>query len=411
LVLGTAVFIAAFTLLPSSGTASLVNVACILCGDRGASDLLLNVVLFLPLGAALANAGVSPLRALLIGLVFASAIEVAQVLLPGRSPTLRDVVTNGAGAWLGALMMIHVGRWLSGGQYATRRLWGATVLVLATVMATGWLLRPAPTSAQYWSQFAPRLGSLGFWDGTVHEAVVVGSAPIEHGRFPSERIVRDLHRAPIRVSVTAGSRPDRISPIFALADDDQHHILMISQQDDDIVVRTYRRTSALRLDTPDIRFLNAFAGVAPGARAVIEVHGTLSARPCLRVNDWFQCSEQRGVGSLWSVLMSRRALEGSAGRMLSALTLFVLVLPMALVMRAVPRAHAAGAAIVLVAGLWMLPPLSGLARPTLLELAAVGAALASGLGVHRMYARSGTPRTTARAARTPRPVPRSAASS
>jgi glycopeptide antibiotics resistance protein len=69
-----------------------------------------NVVAFVPFGAALAMATWPGRRSpgvvwwagvLLTGVLFSAAIESAQLLLPGRSTDVDDVILNSAGAFLG----------------------------------------------------------------------------------------------------------------------------------------------------------------------------------------------------------------------------------------------------------------------------------------------------------------------
>jgi hypothetical protein len=102
------------TLIPQGGgTRTDVAVLCLRCGAMGGPDLVLNVVLFVPLGVALAWWGARPGRALAIGLALSVAIEIAQLGLPGRFATLRDAACNAAGAWLGAVLALHLARWLA----------------------------------------------------------------------------------------------------------------------------------------------------------------------------------------------------------------------------------------------------------------------------------------------------------
>src|SRR5690606_4383985 len=53
-VLAAASFIAALTLVPVGGGAPEQLSSCLICGARGTADAVLNVILFIPLGAALA---------------------------------------------------------------------------------------------------------------------------------------------------------------------------------------------------------------------------------------------------------------------------------------------------------------------------------------------------------------------
>jgi VanZ family protein len=84
------------------------------------TDVIANVVLFLPLGflfraAARSAAARHPLAALAAGVAASAALEAAQLFLPGRFPSAVDVVTNGAGAGLGALAHARVERRLDAG--------------------------------------------------------------------------------------------------------------------------------------------------------------------------------------------------------------------------------------------------------------------------------------------------------
>jgi glycopeptide antibiotics resistance protein len=98
-------FIAALTLLPGSPLpyrylADLTEPWI----DPGVLAASLNVLLFVPLGMLIGAVG-RPL--LLFGAIGASvAVEVVQVLIPGRSPRLDDVATNSLGACLGYLAVI-----------------------------------------------------------------------------------------------------------------------------------------------------------------------------------------------------------------------------------------------------------------------------------------------------------------
>ncbi len=72
------------------------------------SDAAANVVMFLPLGFLFRLTWPAPrdrraLRPLVFGLALSLLLEAAQLFLPSRFSSPVDVVTNGAGAWLGAL--------------------------------------------------------------------------------------------------------------------------------------------------------------------------------------------------------------------------------------------------------------------------------------------------------------------
>ena len=71
------------------------------------SDILENIVLFIPLGflfqlARRRPGGGSLLQALGFGVLVSTAVEACQLFLPGRDSSVIDVATNGLGALLGA---------------------------------------------------------------------------------------------------------------------------------------------------------------------------------------------------------------------------------------------------------------------------------------------------------------------
>lgn len=95
------------------GTWPDVSSAALVGGLRGAgvADILLNVLLFVPFGVFAAAPGSGSrrrraARAALAGALLSAAIEVAQGLLPGRFPSLADILANGLGAWLGARLIL-----------------------------------------------------------------------------------------------------------------------------------------------------------------------------------------------------------------------------------------------------------------------------------------------------------------
>jgi len=84
-----------------------------LLGDRWLSDAILNVLLFVPLGAALGT-GLLPTRRLVLGaMVFSAGIESAQLFIPGRDASVPDVACNTMGAALGIALWRGRRRYLS----------------------------------------------------------------------------------------------------------------------------------------------------------------------------------------------------------------------------------------------------------------------------------------------------------
>ncbi len=81
------------------------RVAWIVLDGGWATDVVLNVVLFAPLGLLWQRmTGARPLAVLGLALIAALAIEGAQLFLAPRYSTASDLVANGVGAWLGATL-------------------------------------------------------------------------------------------------------------------------------------------------------------------------------------------------------------------------------------------------------------------------------------------------------------------
>jgi hypothetical protein len=116
-------------------------------GRRGVSDAILNILLFVPLGVAIGWKRNGVIAAGLFGLLLATFIEVAQILLPGRDPALSDIVLNTAGAMAGAVLAQRRRTLLDPDARAAAVLTAAGLLLPASVViATAYLLSPIPES-------------------------------------------------------------------------------------------------------------------------------------------------------------------------------------------------------------------------------------------------------------------------
>lgn len=103
------------------------SVAWLVTDGGWATDLILNVVLFLPLGFLWQRmTGGRPVWALLLGSAAGLSIELAQLFLAPRYTTMSDLLANGSGAWLGAF----------GSAYLARR------VATGRLMSTLWLDQP-----------------------------------------------------------------------------------------------------------------------------------------------------------------------------------------------------------------------------------------------------------------------------
>ncbi|MGH7318994.1 MAG: VanZ family protein, partial [Candidatus Rokuibacteriota bacterium] len=92
------------TLWPMTPRGEPVPFFCLLCGEHGLADWILNVALFVPLGVGLVIAGLRPATAVGIGLATTIGVEALQVnVVAGRDTSLSDILSNTLGTLVGAL--------------------------------------------------------------------------------------------------------------------------------------------------------------------------------------------------------------------------------------------------------------------------------------------------------------------
>jgi VanZ like family len=163
--------IALATLLPTAGPGAVRGpwLWCVPCGDYGMADAVANVALFVPLGWALARAGVPPAAGIALALLTTIAIESLQyAFIPGRDASVSDVITNTLGAIVGTALT-PLRRWI--GARRERALYGAvlyavTLVVGLSVSAATQAVR-LPRALRWTggsmetSEYVPFTGSLG----------------------------------------------------------------------------------------------------------------------------------------------------------------------------------------------------------------------------------------------------------
>lgn len=83
---------------------------------QGYIEFGLNILLFVPLGFLLALVTRRPWLGFVLCVALSAAAETAQLILPGRQATIRDVISNSLGALIGAVLA-----WLVVRQHVRRR--------------------------------------------------------------------------------------------------------------------------------------------------------------------------------------------------------------------------------------------------------------------------------------------------
>jgi glycopeptide antibiotics resistance protein len=347
------------TLTPFRGARLPDFVGCVICGVRGWSDALANLILFVPLGAALlANRRTGPRAVGLAGLLSAG-IELAQIFIPGRDPSLGDVCFNTLGAAVGQVTAALALKLAAHSGRAAARLSLVSAIGVAIVTGvTGWLLLPALPLSALRAWYSPDRPDLELFRGRVI-STSLGSVPFRTSFFPNPDEVRRslLTGAPLRIVALAGARARALAPMLVIEDEDENELLLTGPDRDDWVLRLRTRAASLRLDQPDLRLRGALTRVAPGDTLRIEARRDPDGY-CLRVNETQACRFGFTIGSGWALLLYPRHFPPWLQRVLSAGWVAGLVVPIGYWAR--KRWETAVAGALLLVTLALLPPLVGL---------------------------------------------------
>src|SRR6266849_4335060 len=169
------VVILGVTLVPLEATDEAPPILCVLCGDGALADGVLNAALFLPLGAALSVAGWRPRRTIALGALLSCGVEAAQFVIPGRDPSLSDVLFNTLGAALGvALAHSAPAVWRPTPRRADILSIAAALVVTSVLTLTAVLLGPSFSGETYYGGRTLRLAHLEWYGGHVLDVSLDG---------------------------------------------------------------------------------------------------------------------------------------------------------------------------------------------------------------------------------------------
>ncbi|MDH5761185.1 MAG: VanZ family protein [Gemmatimonadota bacterium] len=357
---------------------------CLICGDRGTSDAILNIWFFVPLGLVMAARGKGWRYSWVIGTLLSTGIETAQLVLPGRYPTLGDVVWNGLGAALGAALFRGVAAHRRRGPAASPRSGRAAAVGVGLSLAlAGWLLGPSPTHRAYWGQWTPDLGFMPRYEGRLLEATF-GGTPFPRGRFPPHTDGAATLRGPwvLRTVLVKGPPPPSVSPVASIYDADQDEILVLGVDGDDIVLRERTRAKAFRMDHPDLRTPGGLASIPVGDPVTLGVRRDGDDR-CISVDEQESCGKGFTPGRTWGLLLYVESLPEWARRVVDAGWLLMLFAPLGL-LAPLPR-HVLGNA-----GIAVVTAMSGvmatrMTAPTMVEIGGSLAGLAVGWWARSLF--------------------------
>jgi len=244
-------------------------------------------VLFVPLGAALAWAGLGWRRTWLIGAAFSAVIEYAQLFVPGRSTSVADVCSNSLGALVGWGAIVVLARAAARAERPPlRSTLAASALFAGIVAFTGYILKPSFVDAPYFAMWTPSLAHLEWYRGHVVRASIA-DMPLPSAQLASTARFRQLfaNGAELDVRAIVGPPVQGIAPIFTIYDDVGREILLVGpDRANDLVLRLRTRAASCLLDQPDLPALGALNGTRERDTLSIRVRSTGGAYD-VRVNE------------------------------------------------------------------------------------------------------------------------------
>jgi hypothetical protein len=255
--------IGAATLVPlprQAAASGATPVWCLVCGEYGGVDVVINLLLFIPAGLGLGLLGRSVSNAALIGFAISLIVETLQLtVIPGRDASLSDLLTNTMGAAMGAAIGLRSALFLNPNpRQAVRLAFLAGSVWIGIQSGSALLLQPwvptAPLRAA-WARIRP--GHPPF-DGQVKSAWVSGAAVL-HDSVPADRELRHrLNRRDIRLTLdlVSGKNPLDWSPLFELRAP-QGSVLAVDGAGRDLAFQAPARSFDLRLRRPTLRLSGA----------------------------------------------------------------------------------------------------------------------------------------------------------
>ncbi len=317
-------------------------------GDAALAELIQNLILFIPLGVSLTLARVLPGRVVAIGALLSFAVEFAQQYIPGRDPSVGDIICNTTSTALGVLLVVTAPIWLWAPP--RRSAWQARLAALTAVLVwfgTGAMLQQTFPPRPYRIIPTPNSPKFGHYEGKVLKVT------------PGERSLE------VR-AVAAPHPPGRTSPLIVVLSRTDDRVLLVSADGPDLTLRYDMPAVHWTLEQPDLRLRGGMKPVAPGDTFTATFTATSRDDPslCLRVNATERCHLGYTIGDGWKLIYYP---EGRPAWMLGLInTLWIAGCVIWVGYWAVRGAQVSGGWLAMglvIAGLLIVPLLTGL-RPT-----------------------------------------------
>ena len=324
---------------------------CLICLDDGTANLLLNVILYFPLGLLVRIRTGSLALAAGAGFLLSLGVETAQLWIPGRFTTLADLVANTLGAGMGGVLGGVGYRLVFPSAAAGRLLTPLAALCVALILAApGPLVTRSVPAGTLYGNWTPRIAALAQYEGRLL-AAEIGGIPLPSRALEDSDAVREAMAAglPLTVHFEAGPPPPGRAPLFRLLNDQGAEALNLTVDGTDLLVASRIRAQDFYLARPGHRLRDALGTVAPGERVTavmswdsggaLQVTLTTPGPSAPAQADRLGVTSARG----WSLLFSSTRLPRGTPGLVDFLWLAALFAPLGWWSGTVRRAAAAGA--------------------------------------------------------------------
>lgn len=314
------------------GEALLTPLTCLVCGERGGADVVLNLLLFLPLAIGLRLSGQSWIRTVLLAAAISFTVELLQYrIVPGRDASLSDLLSNTTSGAIGAT----IGPVLLQALMPTRRrasalLAGGVTFVLALLAASAWLLSPDLPDGRLISRRAPPTGLLVF-GGQVRAVRLDGLPMPAEGSPPDSAVLRrglDRGSLTLEAEVVSAAPPADGSWIYLLSVPSVD-VLTLTQRERVVGVEVPSRALRYYFRAPSLSLADGLPA-APGVPVRLLATERGGRMTLTSEYDGVQRSVEFGISPAygWSMLLPFDLAVGPGTRWITCLVLAALFFPL-----------------------------------------------------------------------------------
>ena len=398
----------ALTLYPNPRQARVADhtpLLCLVCGESGAADVVLNLLLFMPLAAGLTLLGWPWRRVVAVCALLSLEVETLQfVAHTGRDGSLSDLLTNTTGGALGAALAQRLELLLAPGPVLAPRFSAAAAAAwLGILVFTAVSMRPWAPAGRLRNQCTSSYPTSEIFSGTA-QVMMLNGVPLSCDQdLARGEIRREMQRGDISLqTVATAGNPSLDRRVIHLVRTPRTSLVVLVQQGRTAVFQAPTLAGAFRFFVPAVRLPHAFPS-RPGGLVQLDA-GTDGRRLRLSVvhdGGHRQVELPLSPSYGWTLLFPIPIGPGAGLRIMAALWLGGLIVPAAYWAGrgARPGAMLGVLGGVAIAGLGLVPALAGFDRVYWSDWLGTGAGVAAGWALSQiatyLQSRCGSPSTSA----------------